>query len=136
MALTNLGLLSGALLAPLQARGAGTATFGPETFPAGFTFLALAFDLRNVVSLTLVLSATVQYSIDGGATFLSLSGGGIDLAQSGYTFDGAVLRNLEGGPVRSAMFFRQIPRSDISRVVQVVLTQSEAATASALAFAW
>ena len=139
MSVTNLGPLGGALLAPLQSRPAGQATFGPETFPAGFTNFHVIVDLRQITSPTLVVLWLVQYSLDNGVTWfpnVTAMAAGIDMSQSGYTFDGTVFRNAEGGPVRATEANAFIPRSDIARLVRVTVSQSEPAILSALAFAW
>ena len=125
MAFQNLGAIAGSIIAPVASYTAGTRVFGPETLPAGFSNVLVLLDLRSCDSLTASVDYAIQYSIDGGSNWIDAGGGGIDMAESGYTLNQGVLTNKEGGPVRMVGGRRFLPRTDLSRQVRMQFTLNE-----------
>ena len=136
MALSNLGAVSGAIVAPVASYTAGTRIVGPETIPAGISAILVLLDLRQTDSLTAKIDWRVEYSLDGGTSWISAGGGGIDIARSGYALSGNKLTNKEGGPVRMSGSLRLIPRTDITRLARVVFTTNETMTVGATLAVW
>src|SRR3954471_14288163 len=105
MATTLIGSLAINPLVPIASHAAGSMPFGPIALPAGYSVISVTFDLQQVSSLTAVLSANLQLSIDGGANFIDIGGAGLDLSKSGYVLNGSVITRSETdslgpGPVR------------------------------------
>lgn len=136
MALQNMGAVAGSIIAPVQSYAPGTRTVGPETIPPGISTVLFLIDLRSLGKLTGAITWAVEYSLDGGTSWLSAGGGGLDLAASGYTLDGTTLRNQEGGPVRMSGSMRAIPRTDVARQVRLKITNTETMTVGATVAVW
>jgi hypothetical protein len=121
-------------LLPIAARGAGSVSWGPVAVPAGYSVIAVTFDLQQVASLTAIFSATFQLALDG-VTFVDIgSGVGLDLSKSGFVLNAGVLTRpatdpLGPGPVR--IFGRQVflNGTDLTtRQLKGTLSSSEALT--------
>lgn len=132
MANVVVGSLVANELVPIASHAAGSLNFGPLNIPQGFTVLMIAFDLRQVDSLTATFSSTVELSLDNGANWIAAGGNALNLAQSGYVLNGGVLTRsnvdpMGPGPVR--MFAKQIilKNSDLTtRQVRGTLSVTEA----------
>jgi len=128
-------------LLPIQARGAGSVAFGPVAVPAGYSIIAVLFDLQQVTSLTAVLSATFEMSTDG-VTWTGIGGAGLDLSRSGFQVLNNVLTRsntdaLGPGPVRVFGGQVRIPQTDsTTRQVRGTITASEALTSGVTLSAW
>lgn len=136
MALSNLGAVSGAIVAPVASYTAGTRIVGPETIPAGISAILVLLDLRQITSLTADINWTIEYSIDNGISWEFAGGGGIDMSKSGYTLLAGKLTNKDGGPVRMSGSLRLLPRTDIPRPVRVSFTTNETMTIGATLAMW
>lgn len=119
-------------LVPIASHGAGVLAFGPVALPAGYSVLTVVFDLQQVTTLTPVFTATVQLSLDNGATWADVGGVGLDLSKSGYVLaSGVITRNasdaLGPGPVRDFAAQVQLPRTELTtRQIQGTVTCSAA----------
>ena len=78
---------------------AGTRSFGPASIPVGLTSAMVLFDLSFLTALTAELHWTAEYSLDGGASWIDVGGGGLELPKSGFSFVGPTLMGPEGTPV-------------------------------------
>ena len=78
---------------------AGTRSFGPASIPIGITSATVLFDLSFLTALTMELHWTAEYSLDGGASWIDLGGGGLELPKSGFSFVGPTLMSSDGVPV-------------------------------------
>ena len=78
---------------------AGTRSFGPASIPVGLTSATVLFDLSFLAGLTLELHWAVEYSLNGGTSWIDLGGGGLELAKSGFVFVGPTLMSSDGIPV-------------------------------------
>lgn len=136
MALTHLGAVSASIIAPVQSYTAATRTTSAENFPIGYSSVLMMIDLRNITSPTSVITWEVEYSINGGGSWDSAGGGGIDIAASNYTLPGGVLTNAEGAPVRITASLRQIPRTDLARLVRLRITNNETMTVGVTVAGW
>lgn len=122
-------------------RPAGSLDFGPVDIPDGFGFLGIMFDLRNVISLTAQFNAMVEVSYDGGQTWESLGGGGLDLAVSGYRIvDNKLMRSDSDpqgpGPVRCFGEMIFLKRTDNPRKIRGTLSQTEASEIGVTVVVW
>lgn len=141
MATQIIGSLAINNILPTQARGAGTASWGPVAVPAGYSFLTVQFDLTQLVSLTPVLTAAVSIALDG-VNFVPGSEVGLDLSVSGYVLNGSVVTRasddpLGTGPVRVFGATFRLPSTELTtRKVQGTLQCSEAVTSGVTLMAY
>ena len=136
MAFASLGAIVGDVVAPVQSYTAGVRVLGPVTVPKDYSSILILNDLRQVDSLTATIHCTMDYSIDGGATWVFAGGGGVDLAKSGYTLVGGKLTNQEGGLVRIRGTRYDIHRTDLVRQVRATFTTNETLIVGVTVVAW
>ena len=142
MATQVIGSIAVNNLLPIQARGAGTANYGPVAIPAGYSIFWVVFDLQQVSSLTAVLSGTADISLDGGANWSTVSGAGIDLSVSGFVVNNGVLTRSASdpagpGPVRAFAIRILLQHTDSTqRMIRGTVTASEALTSGVTLMAW
>jgi hypothetical protein len=98
MATTVIGSLAINPLLPIQARGAGSVSFGPVAIPVGYSALTVQVDLQQISSLTAVFDLQVQFSLDNGQTWSLPEGSGLDLSRSGYVLTNGVLTRAADDP--------------------------------------
>ena len=94
----------------------------PDQYSYGWVLL----DLSAVTDLTAALTINVDLSFDGGQTWGSIGGWGLDLAVSGFTIQGGHVVDATGTPLRiSGMSVRLTQRENANRQVrmQVALSQ-------------
>lgn len=141
MATQVIGSLAINNLLPIQARGAGSVSFGPVAIPRGYSRITVQIDLQQVASLTAAFQLAVEVSLDG-TTWQSAGGAGLDLSRSGYVLDAGVIRRPDAdsmgpGPVRVAGLSVPLFGTDLTtRQVRGTLTCSEPATSGATVMAF
>lgn len=137
MVISTIGLIGGSVVAATQSYAAGSMTVGPVTFPAGFSTIMAFIDLQQCTSLTGVITFASEYSIDGGATWVSAGGGALDLSVSAWTLNASnQLVNADGGPVRLTGMVIKVPRTDLSRMVRCTLSINVPMTVGATIAGW
>jgi hypothetical protein len=137
MAFTNIGCISAQVAFATQAWPAGSKTVGPVSIGNAYRHGELLIDVSGLTDLTSSISVTIDLSFDGGATFTTVGGWGLDLPTSGYTLPGGVLTDSNGDPVRVTSAALKFPQaSSIQRQIRATATLTTPATVGCTVVIW
>jgi hypothetical protein len=98
--MATIGCVNATEVFATQSYAVGSKTLGPVALPDKFRYGQMLVDVSAITDLTTVINVTLEGSTDGGQSWASILGWGLDFTVAGYTVNGGVLVDGLGQPIR------------------------------------